>query len=131
MSSCSCLALCTTKCSSFADVYVWASIISPTSSSVEMHGYGLWGEVGYMRMQCVCFCYMAGLRVTQLYREKKYMHVANLPTCGPLVILSPALKHWGPPRQQRLCSQSAHLWATGDFVPRPEALGTPQTAAVM
>ena len=25
-------------------------------------------------------------------------YMANLPTCGPLVILSPALKRWGPPR---------------------------------
>ena len=24
------------------------------------------------------------------------MHVAKLPTCGPLLILSPALKRWGP-----------------------------------
>ena len=37
--------------------------------------------------------------------------VANLPTCGPLLILSPALRRWGPPRQQGLCSQSALLWA--------------------
>ena len=25
------------------------------------------------------------------------------PTCGPLLILSPALKHWGPPIPQGLC----------------------------
>ena len=24
------------------------------------------------------------------------VYVANLPSCGPLLILSPALKHWGP-----------------------------------
>ena len=30
-----------------------------------------------------------------------------------------------------LCSQSAHLWATADFVPHCEVLGTPQTAGVL
>ena len=29
-------------------------------------------------------------------KNKKCMHVANLPSCGPLLILCPALKHWGP-----------------------------------
>ena len=33
-------------------------------------------------------------------------YVATLPTCGPPVILPPALKRWGPPRRQGLCS----LW---------------------
>ena len=85
--------------------------------------------------------------------------MATLPTCGPLLILSPALKRWGPrrrqglcshlahllstsdsapalkrwgpPRRQRLCSHLAHLWATCDSAPRCEAVGTPQVAGVM
>ena len=51
-------------------------------------------------------------------------YVATLPTCGPLLILPPALKRWGPPRRQGLCSHLAHVWATSDFAPRSEALGT-------
>ena len=35
-------------------------------------------------------------------------HLATLPTCGPLLILSPALRRWGPPRRQGLCSHLAH-----------------------
>ena len=35
--------------------------------------------------------------------------VANLPTCGPFLILFPALKRWGPPRWHGLCSQFAPL----------------------
>ena len=31
---------------------------------------------------------------------------------------------------QGLCSQSAHLWATADFVPCSKALGTRQTAGL-
>ena len=50
---------------------------------------------------------------------------------GPLLILSPALKGWGPPRPQGLRCHLAHLWATADFVPRCEALGTPWAAGVM
>ena len=66
-------------------------------------------------------------------RIKECMHVATGPTYGPLLILSPALKGFGPPpppRRQGLCHQWAHLWPTSDFVPRSEALGTPQTAGV-
>ena len=43
-----------------------------------------------------------------------------------LLILLPALKWWGPPRRQGLCSHLAHLWATSDFAPRSEAVGIPQ-----
>ena len=53
-----------------------------------------------------------------------------MPTCGPFLILSPAMKHWGPPRRQGLGSHYAHMWAISDFVPRYEALGTPETAGV-
>ena len=53
------------------------------------------------------------------------VYVATLPTCGPLVILPPALKRWGRPRRQGLYSHLAHLWATSDSAPRSEAVGTP------
>ena len=58
-------------------------------------------------------------------------YVTTLPTCGSLLILPPALKPWGPPRQQGLCSHLAHLWATSESAPRFEAVGTPQAAGVM
>ena len=51
-------------------------------------------------------------------------HVTNLPTCGLLPNLSPALKHRRPPKQQGLCSQSTHFWANGDFVPHFEVYET-------
>ena len=41
------------------------------------------------------------------------------------MIVPPALKRWGPPRRQGLCSHLAHLWATCDCAPRSEAVGTP------
>ena len=53
-----------------------------------------------------------------------------MPTCGPFLLLSPAMKHWGPPRWQGLGSHCAHMWATSYFVPRYEALGTPETVGV-
>ena len=56
---------------------------------------------------------------------------ATLPTCGPPLILPPALKRWGPPRRQGLCGHLAHLWATCDSAPRSEEVGTPQAAGVM
>ena len=36
-------------------------------------------------------------------------YVATWRTCGPLLILYPARRCWGPPRQRALCSQDAHL----------------------
>ena len=51
--------------------------------------------------------------------------MANLPICGPVLILSPAPKCWGPPKRQGLCSPSAHLCATAHFVSRSKVLGTP------
>ena len=45
------------------------------------------------------------------------------PTCGPLLILSPALKHWGAPGREALCSHEAYMWPVCDLAPRPEALG--------
>ena len=56
---------------------------------------------------------------------------ATWPTCRPPLILPPALKRWGPPRRQGLCSDPAHLWATSDSAPRSEAVGTPQAVGVM
>ena len=58
-------------------------------------------------------------------------YVANLPICGPLLILFPALKRWGPPSRQVLCSQMAHLWAIVEFVPRSKTLGTHVWSGVM
>ena len=86
-------------------------------------------------------------------------YVATLPTCGPLLILPPALKRWGTPRRQGLCTHLAHLWApsdsslalkrwgprmrkglcrylahfraTCDSDPCSEAVGIPQAAGVM
>ena len=52
-------------------------------------------------------------------------YVAFPPTCGPLLILFPSVKRWRPPSRQQLCNHSTHLWATADFVPLSEALGTP------
>ena len=46
-----------------------------------------------------------------------YSYVANLPTCGPLLILTPALKHWEPSGRHGLYSQSTQLWATRDILP--------------
>ena len=57
--------------------------------------------------------------------------MAMLPTCGPPLILPPALKRWGPPMRQGLCSHLAHLRATSDSAPHSEAMGTPQAAGVM
>ena len=57
--------------------------------------------------------------------------VATVPTCGPLLILPPALKLWGSHRRQGLCSHCAHLWATSDSAPCSEAVGSPQTARVI
>ena len=58
-------------------------------------------------------------------------YVATLPTCRPPLILPPALKRWGPPKRQGLCSHLAHLCATSGFAPCSEAVGTPQAAGVM
>ena len=57
-------------------------------------------------------------------------YVATLPTCGPHVIMPPALQRGGTPRRQGLCSHLAQLWATSDFAPHSEAVGTPQAAGV-
>ena len=55
-------------------------------------------------------------------------YVATLPTCGPPLILPPALKRWGPPRRQGLCSHLAHLWATSDSAPRSPLEGKEASA---
>ena len=38
--------------------------------------------------------------------------------CDFFVLRFPALKRWGPPRLQGLCSHLAHLGATSDSAPR-------------
>ena len=48
-------------------------------------------------------------------------YVATLPTSGPLLILSPALKRRGSPRRQGLCSHLAHKWATWYSAARSKA----------
>ena len=53
-------------------------------------------------------------------------YVATQPTCGPFLIMPPAPKRWGPSRWHILCSKPAHIWATSDFVPRPDVLGAPR-----
>ena len=64
------------------------------------------------------------------WAPKNFAPFARRPTCGPLLILPPALKRWGPPRRRGLCSHLAHLWAS-DSAPRSEAVGTPGAAWVM
>ena len=58
-------------------------------------------------------------------------YVGTLPSFGPPPILLPAVKRWGPPRRQGLCSHLAHLWATTVSAPAFEAVGIPQAARVM
>ena len=43
-----------------------------------------------------------------------------------IAFLSLALKRYGSPRRQGLCSHPARLWASFDFVPCYEALGAPR-----
>ena len=52
-------------------------------------------------------------------------------TYAPPRILPPALKRWGSPRQQGVCTRIVHLWAASDTGPRSEAAGTPQAAGFM
>ena len=58
-------------------------------------------------------------------------HVATLPTCGPLLILPPALKRWGPHMRK---GYVAALPTCGPLVILPAALkrwGLPEAARVM
>ena len=48
-------------------------------------------------------------------------YVATRPTCGPILIVRPALKRWGPPRRQGLCSPPDQLLATSDSAPCSKA----------
>ena len=47
------------------------------------------------------------------------------PICGPLLILSPSLRCWGPPILQGLCYHRAHLWVSSDSVPPLFKFGDP------
>ena len=58
-------------------------------------------------------------------------YVANPPTSGPSLILSPAVKDWGPPIWQGLCSQRATCGPLLIKLPGCEAFGNPQMAGVM
>ena len=81
----------------------------------------------------VFFALMVGL-LQNLVKTKVFFllgyWVATLPTCGPLLILPPALKRRGPPRRQGLSSHLAHTWATSDSAPRSKAAGIPEAAGV-
>ena len=79
--------------------------------------------VGHLR-----FCPLLS-SVAQTRGDRGY--VATRPTCGPPVILFPAVKCRVPSRRQGLCSHPAHLWATCEFVARSEALGNPKAVGVM
>ena len=68
---------------------------------------------------------------SKMAEKHKKGYVATLPTCGPLLILPPALKRRGSPRRQGLCSHLAHKRATSDSAPRSQAEGIPQAAGVM
>ena len=58
-------------------------------------------------------------------------YVATQPTCGPLLILPPAPKRWGPPNRRGFsCSREAQFWATSYFVCLSEAFGTPHGEVV-
>ena len=70
-------------------------------------------------------------RLPQWLKSTKKVNLATLPTCGPLLILPPALKRRGSPRWQGLYSHLAHKWATCDFAARSKAVGIPRAARVM
>ena len=60
------------------------------------------------------------------------MHVANLPTYGPRLILFPALSDGDPSGGTGYVpTRPTHLWAGSDFVPRSEALGTSEAIGVL
>ena len=60
-----------------------------------------------------------------------YVRIEPPKTSGPPLMLPPALKRWGTPGRQGLCSHLAHLWATSDSAPCSEEVGTPQAAGVI
>ena len=55
---------------------------------------------------------------------------ATWPFCGPPLILSPPLKWSGTPYRNSYVG-TRRLWATRDFAPRSEAVGTPKAARLM
>ena len=64
-------------------------------------------------------------------------YVATLPTNGPLLILSPALKRWDSPKRQDPLGGRGYVATLPTYgplmilPPRSEAVGTPQAAGVM
>ena len=55
-------------------------------------------------------------------------YAATRSTIGPLLILSPVMKHGELPTRKGLCCHQAHLCASSDFVLHYEALGNPLKA---
>ena len=54
------------------------------------NGHGMTGKTGQKSATCACSFKSA---------VRKGYNAATRPTCGPLLILPPALKRWGPPRR--------------------------------
>ena len=82
---------------------------------------GLWSHLAHLWANSDC-----APRSEAWYPQGGRVCVATLPTCGPPLMLPPALKHWQPPRRQGSCSDFAHSWATYDSAPRSESVGTPR-----
>ena len=58
-------------------------------------------------------------------------YVAKLPTCCPLLLLSPARRLWGPLRRKGLCKEADHFCAIVDVVHHFETLATSKLARVL
>ena len=94
------------------------------SSALKHHGptrkYGLCSRRPHL---WATFDFVLRCEALETFERARVMYFSG-PNCGPLVILSPTVKHHAPPRQQDLCTHGAHLRATSHFVPCAEALAT-------
>ena len=88
------------------------------------------GLCGQSAQLCITVDFVARFEVLATPKDGTG-YVANPPTCGPLLALSPALKRWGAPIRQGLSSQAAQLWVAANFLPRSKMLGSPHAAGVM